>query len=321
MTRHASLFGIALCCCASASIADYRIRTQPYDAEQIVRVSGRPGIQSTIEFAPDERIENIAVGNSAAWEVTPNRRASLIFLKPLVSTSRSNMTVVTDRRTYMFDLIASSRGAALYSLKFSYPKEEIRQAVTPVPPQAPAAAPVTSSAVPLLRPAEFNFAWTSKGSPNLLPERIFDDGQSLYLAWRHNDLLPAIMTLSDDRKEATLNYRVDGDYIVVSPIPANILLRYADKQASVWPSAKARAFGRAHQTTALSLEAAAIARPAAAPRLVAPGVTVNRAAAPGTAPMNVQNAQVQEVTATQVAKIAYPKFEPNDNLAGAVNDK
>ena len=38
---------------------------------------GKAGIQSTIEFADDERIENVAVGDSNAWQITPNRRASL----------------------------------------------------------------------------------------------------------------------------------------------------------------------------------------------------------------------------------------------------
>ena len=63
--------------------ADNRIRTLAYDPEQIVRILGKPGIQSTIEFAADERIENVAVGDSSAWQITPNRRASLLFVKPL----------------------------------------------------------------------------------------------------------------------------------------------------------------------------------------------------------------------------------------------
>ena len=50
---------------------------------QIVQILGKAGIQSTIEFAADERIENVAVGDSSAWQITPNRRASLLFVKPL----------------------------------------------------------------------------------------------------------------------------------------------------------------------------------------------------------------------------------------------
>ena len=43
----------------------------------------RPAISSTVEFAPDERIENVAVGDSGAWQVTPNKRGDHLFVKPL----------------------------------------------------------------------------------------------------------------------------------------------------------------------------------------------------------------------------------------------
>ena len=107
MIRKVSFAAFALFSCTGAVAAtDNRIRTQAYSADQIVRILGKAGIQSTIEFAPDERIENVAVGDSSAWQITPNRRASLLFVKPLAARSRTNMTVVTDRRTYMFDLVA-----------------------------------------------------------------------------------------------------------------------------------------------------------------------------------------------------------------------
>ena len=32
--------------------------------------------------------------------------------------------------------------------------------------------------------------------------------------------------MSEDRKEGPLNYRMSGDYIVISPIPQNMVLRY-----------------------------------------------------------------------------------------------
>jgi hypothetical protein len=43
------------------------------------------------------------------WQITPNRRASLLFVKPLPGAHRTNMTVVTDKRTYLFDLVPAIR--------------------------------------------------------------------------------------------------------------------------------------------------------------------------------------------------------------------
>jgi type IV secretion system protein VirB9 len=213
---------------------DGRIRTTAYDADEIVRVLGKPGIQSTIEFASDERIENVAVGDSSAWQITPNRRASLLFVKPLVARSRTNMTVVTDRRTYMFDLVAGDKATVpVYALKFSYPKDKAAESVAKPVQQTAAAAPGPSATTTA---DKLHFDWNTKGSDKLLPTRVFDDGASLYLAWGKDTPLPAILTQSEDRKEGPVNYRLSGEYIVISPIPPNLVLRYGKRTAVLWPS-------------------------------------------------------------------------------------
>jgi type IV secretion system protein VirB9 len=236
MTRKVSFAALAVLCCSAAhAAADNRVRTLAYEPDQIVRILGKAGIQSTIEFADDERIENVAVGDSSAWQITPNRRASLLFVKPLAARSRTNMTVVTDRRTYMFDLVAGDKWTTpVYALKFSYPNEK------PAEPPKPAQPTVTvaASAAATMTADKLHFDWNTKGYGKLLPARVFDDGSSVYLSWSRDIPLPAILTVSDDRREGPVNYRMSGEYIVVSPVPANLLLRYGNKSAILWPTHK-----------------------------------------------------------------------------------
>ena len=233
MIRLVSFAAFALLGTAAVAAPDNRIRTQPYDANEIVKIVGKTGIQSTIEFAADERIENVAVGDSSAWQITPNRRASLLFVKPLAAHSRTNMTVVTDRRTYMFDLVSEKVAAAIYALKFSYPNEKKVEAAKTAPQQMAATTPAQSAT---MTADKLHFDWNTKGNGKLLPTRVFDDGASLYLAWSKETPLPAILTQSEDRKEGPVNYRMSGEYIVISPIPANLVLRYGSKFAQLWPS-------------------------------------------------------------------------------------
>jgi len=226
---------VLLGCSAAASAADNRIRTQAYDPNEIVRILGKAGIQSTIEFADDERIENVAVGDSAAWQITPNRRASLLFVKPLSAHSRTNMTVVTDHRTYMFDLVAGDKSSTpVYALKFSYPHDKAAEAAAKPVQQAAATPPPAVQATMIAE--KLHFDWNTKGNGKLLPSRVFDDGASLYLAWTKDTPLPAILTQSEDRKEGPVNYRLSGEYIVISPIPQNLVLRYGKRTAVLWPS-------------------------------------------------------------------------------------
>ena len=240
MIRKVSIAALAVLGCTGANAAaDNRIRSMTYDPNQIVRIVAKPGIQSTIEFGPDERIENVAVGDSSAWQITPNHRASLLFLKPLAPRSRTNMTVVTDQRTYMFDLVAGDKWTTpLYALKFSYPNEKRAEESTKAAP------PVVAATVAVPPPAimtadKLHFDWNSTGERKLLPSRVFDDGASVYLAWSRETPLPAILTVAEDRREGPVNYRMSGEYIVVSPVPQNLLLRYGRKMATLWPSRRA----------------------------------------------------------------------------------
>jgi type IV secretion system protein VirB9 len=237
MIRKVSFAALAvLGCTAAGAAADHRIRSLAYDPEHIVQIIGKPGIQSTIEFADDERIENVAVGDSNAWQITPNHRASLLFLKPLAPRSRTNMTVVTDRRTYMFDLVAGDKWTApLYALKFSYPNDKPAEDSVKTTEAAQAAAiPAASESQAVATADKLHFDWQSKGYGKLIPSRVFDDGSAVYLAWNKETPLPAILTMSEDRKEGPLSYKVSGEYIVVSPIPQNMVLRYSNRMAVLW---------------------------------------------------------------------------------------
>jgi type IV secretion system protein VirB9 len=68
---------VLLGCGEVAGAADTRIRSQAYQPDQIVKIVGKTGIQSTIQFDADERIENVAIGDYSKWEITPNRGATL----------------------------------------------------------------------------------------------------------------------------------------------------------------------------------------------------------------------------------------------------
>jgi type IV secretion system protein VirB9 len=234
MIRKVSFAAFAVLLSTSAAqAADTRIRSLAYNPNEIVRILGKPGIQSTIEFGADERIENVAVGDSSKWQITPNRRASLLFVKPLSARSRTNMTVVTDRRTYMFDLVAGDqRSAAIYALKFSYPNDKPVEVVK----AAQQVAVATPQQQATITAEKLHFDWNTKGNSKVLPARVFDDGVSVYLAWGKEAPLPAILTQSEDRKEGPVNYRMSGEYIVISPIPANLVLRYGNRSATLWPS-------------------------------------------------------------------------------------
>ncbi len=237
MTRAVLLAALAFALTTPASAQDNRLQTLVYNEEAVVRIDGKVLVQTTIKFAPDEAIENVAIGDSAAWQVQPNKAQTILFVKPLEPSARTNMTVVTDKRTYLFDLVASPRNAPLYVLRFRYPElekaeEEARLALAAEAEAATlrdAANPTELAAAndrfAVVDPASLNFAWASAGTAELLPSRAYDDGEALFLTWPQDAEIPVILITNADGDEGPVNFTVRGDTVVVDGVPPQIILR------------------------------------------------------------------------------------------------
>lgn len=237
-----SLVALAGTALAPAQAGDARIVEKFYDAGKVVRIEGRTKVQATIQFAEDESIENVAIGDSTAWQVTPNKRANLLFVKPLATNAATNMTVVTDKRTYLFDLVASAAARPLYVLRFTYP-EEPKAPATGLAAAAPSDDELLAITEPqaITDPAELNFAWAAKGDRKLLPARTYDDGTATFLAWPAGTAVPAILVKDEKGTEGPVNFTVRGDVIVVDGVPREIVLRSGKAAATLVNSGPVRA--------------------------------------------------------------------------------
>lgn len=198
---------------------DPRIKEFFYDPDEIVAIHGQLGYELTIEFDPNERIENVSVGDSLSWQVTPNRKATLLFLKPMAKANPTSMTVVTTGRIYSFLLTAfEGKGPTdpkqMMRLRFLYPEP-------PPPPPEPVAAPP-----PPPRPEDFNFDYSFSGQKQLQPIRVFDDGKSTYFQFDPKKDTPAVFVLGVDGKEEMAESRVSGAYTVADRISETFVLRY-----------------------------------------------------------------------------------------------
>lgn len=225
---------------APALAADSRIREIAYDDSAVVRLDGCFGFQTMIEFAADERIENVGLGDAAQWLVVPNKRANLLFVKPAYRSSHSNMTVATDRRRYSFELSAQpseacKRGKVVYDLRFAYPDD-------PEPP--PAAAAIAEAAPAEAPPPEpRNAAYTFTGARENVPLRVFDNGQATYFRWAEGATTPAVYAVAADKTESTVSFTSRGDYLVAELVAPTFVLRRG--------AAVAVLYNDAYQTPAL----------------------------------------------------------------------
>ncbi len=207
-----------LACAAPAGAAaplDPRIRVLPYDTDRVIALDAAFGFQTMIQFGPDEQIQNVSIGDGAAWQITPNKSATLIFVKPIDLAAQTNMTVVTDKRAYLFELSAhapGARGEPPYVIRFSYPP----------PPAAPARADVVSGLPP---PARRHADYAYTGARTNLPAEVFDDGELTYFRWPRGSATPALFVVGPDGQESVANYSVRDGYQVVEQVAPRFVLR------------------------------------------------------------------------------------------------
>lgn len=209
--------------------ADYRIRTVPFERDNVVMLYGTMGVSTMIVFGEDERIATVAMGDTLAWQAVPDQSKRFLFIKPLDRDAATNMNVVTNKRIYNFVLKpgALSGEKAVYKLRFTYPDEEasarlINQA------KDMAAYPNLKG----LRWQDMNLDYVYKGREITKPANVFDDGVKTFFFFEGD--VPAIFQVNSDMTETLVNYRREGKWIVVDKVAGQWTLRHGDEATCVF---------------------------------------------------------------------------------------
>ena len=199
---------------------DSRIRTVRYSPNEVYQFIGHYGFQSTIEFEENEKVQTVSIGDSVAWQINPS--GNRIFLKPVEQNALTNMTVITDKRSYLFELHAEETQDIrdvnmVFTMRFIYPQSDTDSVQF-----------AQFESLPDIEkhPEKFNFKYTIRGSNVIEPLRIFDDGQFTYFEFRDkNAEIPAFFRVTSSGNEELINFRKRGDYIVVERVTSRFTLR------------------------------------------------------------------------------------------------
>lgn len=107
---------------------DNRIKTYIYNPNEVYLLVLHHGFQSYVEFAKNEQIQTITAGDTYSWKITPLENR--LFIKPLERNMRTNMTIITNKRTYQFDIVSKELEYEddkdlVYVVRFYYPKKKV----------------------------------------------------------------------------------------------------------------------------------------------------------------------------------------------------
>lgn len=250
MVRVKALSGIALAICLGlggnaqalevphGGPLDQRVRFIDYRAEEVVQLIGHYGFSTHIQFSPSETVEHIAMGDKDAWEVAPV--SNHIFIKPQGEEATTNMTVITSRRVYNFELSAhwSQRAAhpnpndMLFQINFRYPDEIAAQQEREAEAQR-----LQERLNQADNPEASNWNYWARGAEEVTPSRALDDGRFTYLTFNNNSEMPAIYVVNPDGSESLVNTHIDPenpDTIVVHSVARQLVMRKGNSVACIF---------------------------------------------------------------------------------------
>ncbi|WP_416068621.1 P-type conjugative transfer protein VirB9 (plasmid) [Rhizobium sp. YTUHZ045] len=214
---------------------DNRIRFVNYQPYNITKIVGTLRSSVQIEFAADEEIAHVALGNSVAWEVAP--AGNILFLKPRENQPVTNISVVTTRRdgstrSYQMELtvrdgsVAAGQNTYFY-VKYRYPADEAERRRLEAEARAQAAQSAQADRVLGLHEAygPRNWRYSAEGSQALEPQAVYDNGKVTTFAFVGNQEMPAIYIENSDGTESLVPKSVSGNLVLVHAISRKFILR------------------------------------------------------------------------------------------------
>jgi len=214
---------------------DNRVRFVNFQPYNITRIVGTIRSSVQVEFAPDEEIAHVALGNTVAWEVAP--AGHILFLKPRENQPATNISVVTTRRdgskrSYQMELVVrdglvDAGQNTYFYVKYRYPADEAER--RRLEDEAKKRAAEAGYADQVLGIHEQygprNWRYSAQGSAAIEPQAVYDNGKVTTFAFSGNQEMPAIYIANSDGTESLVPKTVQGDLVLVHAISRKFILR------------------------------------------------------------------------------------------------
>ena len=249
-------------CAAEPQASDPRLREVQYDPHAVVTVPVKRGVVTLVVLDADEAITEVAAGlggdcakPEAAWCVAAQPGGRNLFVKAKSTAGApNNLAVVTDRRTHSFRFVVLADNDPKVPVYRLVVKAPMAQAATSarltfrdmVPLVALPAVPPTPSPQEVIaerlqaKPQVLNSHYAiaeGKGSEDIVPTLVFDDGRFTYIRFPGNREVPAVFHVLGDGSETLVNARMEEDLLVVDRVSRRLMLRSGSAVVGVWNEA------------------------------------------------------------------------------------
>lgn len=217
---------------------DPRVRYIDFNPADVVKLVAHFGYQIDIVLAEGESVlpRGIFMGDKDAW--TFATQGNHVLVKPKEENGRTNMTILTNRRAYSFDLTSHWRKNGrseprdmYYQVNFRYPLEDAAKSS-----DAALRVAARQRLAERMRHSHptVNKDYHVQGDGELAPDEASDDGTFTRLTFKGNRDIPAIFIINADGSEGLVNRTVEGKTVVIHAVGRKFILRKGKAVACVF---------------------------------------------------------------------------------------
>lgn len=223
---------------AQRSGSEGRFKSFLYHKNGVYYYEGFYEMPSFIEFATNEKIATIYMPKRDAWAIKP--KDNRLFLMPVGEEADTTMIIMTNLRTYFFELHAKvAKGAfdrnVAFFTKFNYPDGSENKSSSENGNDGSIIQYTFIRGPDLSKPENFNFNYTVSGDYIITPIKVFDDGQFTYFEFKEkNGVIPAIFSVDNEGNESVINFRLIDKYIAVEGVNSVYTLRHGNDTVCVF---------------------------------------------------------------------------------------
>lgn len=236
--------------------ADPRIYNFVYDTDTVFPIYTKLGEAFLLQFENDENFiedkSTIGMGDHAAWSV--GVRGNGVSMKPKAIKPETNLLIVTNKRTYAFDIHSSSpQHPPTFIVRFRYPDVEVANAERQklmaenkamqnlaVERANDTKKLIIDSVTSKVRPV-FNSMYSWVGNHSMLnpkvesplkPTAAWDDGRFTHLSYDSAVAMPNFYKLTSDGTESLLNTHIDPqepNTVILQEVLPKVIIRLGNE--------------------------------------------------------------------------------------------
>ncbi|CAM3107922.1 TrbG/VirB9 family P-type conjugative transfer protein [Streptobacillus felis] len=195
----------------------YAVSTEfNYFKSSIYQVYTKPNFTTVLKLNADENLVYVGGGDTENWQIDEtsggNDGATFLFVKPLNKGLKTNLNIITDKRSYFIVLESTETDFNPY-IQWKYPYENNMSHIKKIIEKK------ENQEITLGKSDEIKFGFKYDKNHKLAPEQVFTDAEKTILVL--NDKLqeaPVVYVYGEDNVLSLVNYRMIGNKIIIDKV-------------------------------------------------------------------------------------------------------